>query len=31
MTIIETINRIDILKPNTYSPETKTYWLSNLD
>ena len=31
MTIIEAINRIDILKPNTYTPEIKTYWLSNLD
>ena len=31
MTIIEAINRIDILKPNTYTPDTKTYWLSNLD
>lgn len=31
MTIIEAINRIDILKPNTYDPETKVYWLSKLD
>ena len=31
MTIIEAINRIDILKPNTYTQDTKTYWLSNLD
>ena len=31
MTIIEAINRIDTLKPNTYSPETKVYWLSKLD
>lgn len=31
MTIIEAINRIDTLKPNTYTPETKIYWLSNLD
>ena len=31
MTIIEAINRIDILKPNTYTPEIKTYWLSRLD
>lgn len=31
MTIIEAINRIDTLKPNTYTPETKIYWLSKLD
>jgi len=31
MTIIEAINRIDTLKPNTYTQETKIYWLSNLD
>ncbi len=31
MTIIEAINRIDTLKPNTYSQETKVYWLSKLD
>ena len=31
MTIIEAINRTDTLKPNTYGPETKVYWLSNLD
>lgn len=31
MTIIEAINRVDILKPNTYTPDTKIYWLSNLD
>ena len=31
MTIIEAINRIDTLKPNTYTQETKVYWLSNLD
>ena len=31
MTIIEAINRIDILKPNTYTPEIKIYWLSRLD
>ena len=31
MTIIEAINRIDILKPNTYAQETKVYWLSKLD
>ena len=31
MTIIEAINRIDALKPNTYPQPTKVYWLSNLD
>jgi hypothetical protein len=31
MTIIEAINRIDTLKPNTYVQETKVYWLSKLD
>lgn len=31
MTIIEAINRIDILKPNTYTQDTKMYWLSRLD
>lgn len=31
MTLIEAINRIDTLKPNTYGQETKMYWLSNLD
>ena len=31
MTIIEAINKIDTLKPNTYSLENKEYWLSNLD
>ena len=31
MTIIEAINRIDGLKPNTYGQEAKIYWLSNLD
>ena len=31
MTIIEAINRIDTLKPNTYAQETKVYWLSKLD
>ncbi len=31
MTIIEVINQIDALKPNTYSPENKIKWLSNLD
>lgn len=31
MTLIEAINRINILKPNTYSQEEKVKWLSNLD
>ena len=31
MTIIEAINRIDSLKPNTYTQEDKERWLSNLD
>lgn len=31
MTIIEAINRIDTLKPNTYDQPTKMYWLSKLD
>lgn len=31
MTIIEAINRIDTLKPNTYSPSEKIMWLSTLD
>lgn len=31
MTIIEAINQIDILKPNTYSQEDKIKWLSTLD
>ena len=31
MTIIEAINRIDRLKPNTYSQQDKVHWLSNLD
>ncbi len=31
MTIIEAINRIDILKPNTYSQQEKVKWLSTLD
>lgn len=31
MTIIEAINRIDTLKPNTYVQENKEYWLSKLD
>ena len=31
MTIIEAINRIDSLKPNSYSQEDKILWLSALD
>ena len=31
MTIIEAINRIDSLKPNSYSQEDKIMWLSTLD
>ena len=31
MTLIEIINRINILKPNTYSQEEKIKWLSNID
>ena len=31
MTIIEAINRIDSLKPNTYTQVDKIVWLSNLD
>lgn len=31
MTLIEAINRIDVLKPNTYSQEEKVSWLSSLD
>lgn len=31
MTLIECINRINILKPNTYSQEEKIKWLSNID
>ena len=31
MTIIEAINQIDSLKPNTYSMPDKVRWLSNLD
>ena len=31
MTIIEAINRIDNIKPNTYSQEEKVQWLSTLD
>ena len=31
MTIIEAINRIDMLKPNNYSQPDKIAWLSTLD
>ena len=31
MTLIEAINRIDILKPNTYTQQEKVKWLSTLD
>ena len=31
MTLIEAINRINILKPNTYSQEEKVSWLSTID
>lgn len=31
MTIIEAINKIDSLKPNNYSQDTKVEWLSKLD
>lgn len=31
MTIIEAINRLDSIKPNTYSQEDKVRWLSTLD
>lgn len=31
MTLIECINRINILKPNTYSQEEKIGWLSTID
>lgn len=31
MTIIEAINHINSLKPNTYTPEDKIAWLSTLD
>lgn len=31
MKIIEAINKIDSLKPNTYSVEQKIYWLSQLE
>lgn len=31
MTIIEAINKIDVLKPNNYTQSEKIKWLSNLD
>ena len=31
MTVIEAINKVDALKPNTYLPEQKVGWLSRLD
>ena len=31
MTIIEAINKIDVLKPNNYTQTEKIKWLSNLD
>lgn len=31
MTIAEVISRVDALKPNSYTPEDKVEWLSNLD
>lgn len=31
MTIIDAINRVDAIKPNTYNPEEKIRWLSKLD
>lgn len=31
MTLIEAINRINILKPNTFSQDEKVQWLSTLD
>lgn len=31
MTLIEAINRVDALKPNSYSQEEKISWLSTLD
>lgn len=31
MTIIEAINKVDELKPNSYTQLDKTRWLSNLD
>ena len=31
MTLMEAINKIDVLKPNGYTPTEKTRWLSTLD
>ena len=31
MTIIEAINKVDVLKPNSYTQTEKVKWLSNLD
>lgn len=31
MTIIEAINKVDVLKPNNYTQIEKVKWLSNLD
>ena len=31
MTLIEAINRIDIMKPNTYEQSEKVKWLSTID
>ena len=31
MTIAEVISKVDSLKPNTFTPEDKVEWLSNLD
>lgn len=31
MTIIEAINRIDVLKPNTFAEREKVFWLSLID
>ena len=31
MQLLEAINKIDALKPNTYSPDEKIWWLSELD
>jgi hypothetical protein len=31
MTIIEAINRLDLIKPNTYTQQEKVRWLSALD
>lgn len=31
MTIIEALNKVDVLKPNNYTQTEKVKWLSNLD